>query len=210
VPPGLGEGLDGVLISHLHRDHLDRPSLRGLPHDVPVVVPSGGATLLPGRGRSVIEVVPGDVLELGGLRVRVTEALHDGGRTPVRPRGIPALGYVLEGSRRVYFAGDTDVFPGMADLAATGLDVALLPVWGWGPKLGAGHMTPEVAADALTLLRPRTAVPIHWGTLHPAWMRGAALGFLDAPGPEFARAVARRAPRVAVRVLMPGDALDLG
>ena len=46
-----------------------------------------------------------------------------------------ALGYVLEGSRRVYFAGDTDLHPSMADLAP-GLDVALLPIWGWGPSLG--------------------------------------------------------------------------
>jgi L-ascorbate metabolism protein UlaG (beta-lactamase superfamily) len=209
VPAGLTDGLDAVLISHLHRDHLDRPSLRHIPPEVPIVVPAGGATLLPGRERSVIEVVPGDELELGGVSVLVTEALHDGGRTPIRPRGIPALGYLLRGSRRVYFAGDTDVFPGMAGLAP-GLDVALLPVWGWGPKLGAGHMDPVRAAEALELLRPRVAVPIHWATLYPGWMRGGSLSFLDAPGPAFAAAAAERAPDVAVRIVAPGGSLALG
>src|SRR5262249_15506342 len=81
---------------------------------------------------------------------------HDGRRHPGGASG-PALGYVLRGSRSVYFAGDTDLFAGMAALAP--LDVALLPVAGWGKKLGPGHLDPQRAAAALALLRPRIAVP---------------------------------------------------
>ena len=46
-----------------------------------------------------------------------------------------AVGYVVRGSRSVYFAGDTDLFPAMAELAGS-VDIALLPVGGWGPGLG--------------------------------------------------------------------------
>ena len=47
------------------------------------------------------------------------------------------------------------------------LDLALLPVWGWGPNLGPGHLDPERAARAAAMLSPRVAVPIHWGTFFP-------------------------------------------
>ena len=78
-------------------------------------------------------------------------------------RSPPALGYVVSGSQQVYFAGDTDLFAGMSALAGA-LDVALLPVAGWGPKVDAGHLDPLRAAKSLPLLKPRIAVPIHWGT----------------------------------------------
>ena len=86
------------------------------------------------------------------------------------------------------------------------LDLALLPVWGWGPRLGPGHLDPERAARAAQLLRPRIAVPIHWGTFYP---RGRREGNrLTAPPREFAARVAELAPQVTVRVLQPGAALD--
>jgi L-ascorbate metabolism protein UlaG (beta-lactamase superfamily) len=103
----------------------------------------------------------------------------------------------------VYFAGDTDVHESMKDLGP--LDVALLPVWGWGPKLGEGHLNPRTAAEALVLLRPRIAVPIHWGTFFPVGLRGTRLA--DPPH-EFARHAAEVAPDVDVRILAPGEALD--
>src|SRR3972149_1333552 len=84
-----------------------------------------------------------------------------GDRRPARRRSPPrpppaSLGYLLEDAlRRVYFAGDTDLFPGMADLGE--LDVALLPIWGWGPRLGPGHLDPYRAAAALRLPPPRPA-----------------------------------------------------
>ena len=63
--------------------------------------------------------------------MRATHAEHRARRGPFGV-AAPSLGYVLEGSRSIYFAGDTDLFPGMATLAADHLDVALLPVAGWG------------------------------------------------------------------------------
>jgi L-ascorbate metabolism protein UlaG (beta-lactamase superfamily) len=116
----------------------------------------------------------------------------------------PALGYVVEGERRVYFAGDTDMYAEMADIEAP--DVALLPIWGWGPRLGPGHMNPRRAAEAAALLRARMAVPIHWGTLHPMGLRRL---MPNEPAVQFAAAAAELAPTTDVRVLQPGASLDL-
>jgi L-ascorbate metabolism protein UlaG (beta-lactamase superfamily) len=192
----------GVLLSHLHYDHLDLPSLRTFARDLPVVLPRGGAGLLRGFA-DVREIVPGDSVEIGRLRVDAVEAAHDGRRYPAGPRG-PALGYVLRGSRSIYFAGDTDLFTGMAAFAP--LDVALLPVAGWGKKLGPGHLDPHRAASALALLRPAVAVPIHWGT-YRVGPRGD--GGSTAPADAFARAAAELAPDVDVRLLAVGGALSL-
>jgi L-ascorbate metabolism protein UlaG (beta-lactamase superfamily) len=191
----------GVLLSHLHYDHLDVPSLKAFARGLPVVLPRGGAGLLRAFA-DVREVVPGERVELGGLRVDAVEAEHDGRRHPVGPRG-PALGYVLRGSRSVYFAGDTDLFAGMAALAP--LDVALLPVAGWGKKLGPGHLDPERAAAALALLQPGVAVPIHWGTYRTGRRRGDS----SAPADSFARAAAELAPNVRVEILPVGGTLAL-
>jgi L-ascorbate metabolism protein UlaG (beta-lactamase superfamily) len=207
---GLDTALRAVLISHLHHDHLDLASLRMLPADAMLVVPVGARAALGRRTRQpILELAPGETAELGGLRVRATAAAHDGGRTGRRGTSSPALGYVVEhGPAAVYFAGDTDLFPGMADIAPR-LDLALLPVWGWGPTLGPGHLDPERAAQALALLRPRLAVPIHWGTYRPVVGRGAPHPRSGAPEVRFLRAAAVCAPEVAVRIIAPGEPLAL-
>ena len=85
VPPAPDPGpLDGVLISHLHHDHLDRPSLRRVAGSgVAAVLPSGAARLLSGmRFGGVHEVRPGDALDVGGARIEVVPAWHDGRRLP--------------------------------------------------------------------------------------------------------------------------------
>ena len=56
----------------------------------------------------------------------------------------------------------------MSELAGS-IDLALLPVWGWGPTLGPGHLDPARAATAAALIAPRVAVPIHWGTFALRW-----------------------------------------
>jgi L-ascorbate metabolism protein UlaG (beta-lactamase superfamily) len=155
--PAEPEGVDAVLLSHLHRDHAHLPSLRRTAGGRLVLAPVSSAALLARAGAAeVIEMAAGDRARVGALEVRAVHAEHDGRRGPGSPPAS-ALGYVVSGSRRVYFAGDTDLFPAMADLAP-GLDVALLPIWGWGPTLGAGHLDPLRAAQALTMLRPRLAL----------------------------------------------------
>ena len=206
--PALEPGdLDAVLISHGHHDHLHFPSLKRLPHSVRVVAPRGLGPLIARHGfEHVLEVEAGDELDVAGLTVRATHAEHGSTRPGSSAQAVP-IGYALLGSRRVFFAGDTDLFPGMDGLVPE-LDVALLPIWGWGPTLGAGHLNPVRAAEALTLLRPRIAVPIHWGTLRPMHRRAGA-AFLRRPVDAFVAAAREQAPQVEVRVLEPGESFEL-
>ena len=139
-------GIDAVLLSHLHADHLDFRSLAKLPRSVPIVLPAGAGTFVRGRTlRKVVELAVGDETRLGEVTVRAVRAEHADRRYPFSRRVEP-IGYVVSGSSTVYFAGDTDLFPEMAALAP--LDVALVPIWGWGPTLPPGHLDPQPAAEA--------------------------------------------------------------
>jgi L-ascorbate metabolism protein UlaG (beta-lactamase superfamily) len=202
--------IDAVLVSHAHYDHLDLPSLELLGRSTRVVVPRGLGRLLARRGfEDVVEVEAGERVKFGGVTAEATPADHDGRRRPFGAQG-PALGYLLTGSHRIYFAGDTDLFDEMSSLA-DGLDVALLPIWGWGPKLGSRHLDPLRAARALTLLRPRIAVPIHWGTYHPLHLGlRRAPSYMREPADRFRELAAEAAPDVDVRILQPGESLELG
>ena len=203
VDPTAVQGVDVVLLSHIHHDHLDLPSLDRLDPDTQVLVPTGAGGLLRRRGfRFVQEVVAGDEVDVGALRVRVTHAEHASGFRMGTGRTQP-VGYVIAGSRSVYFAGDTDLFQEMSALGR--IDVALLPVAGWGPRLPAGHLDPVRAVEALALTEPHLAIPIHWGTYAP-WRppRGD-----DAPARAFAELAATIVPAVDVRVLRPGQSCPL-
>jgi L-ascorbate metabolism protein UlaG (beta-lactamase superfamily) len=110
----------------------------------------------------------------------------------------------------VYFAGDTSLFDGMAELTARPIDVALLPIWGWGPKIGAGHMDPAEAARAAALIRPAVAVPIHYGTYFPRGIGARRHRTFAEPPRRFVAETARLAPDVDVRVVAPGASMALG
>jgi L-ascorbate metabolism protein UlaG (beta-lactamase superfamily) len=210
APPAsdIAEDIDAVLISHLHHDHADLPSLRRLDRDVRAFVPPGGGRFLRRQGfTDVSELKAGDTAAVGEVRVRAVEARHAGGRRR-GARASAALGFRLAGAHRVYFAGDTDLFDGMARLGDR-LDLALLPVWGWGPRLGPGHLDPERAAQGAAALSPRIAIPIHWGTLFPVGLSRFAGDRLTEPPGEFARWAETLAPQVEVRVLAPGEATSL-
>jgi L-ascorbate metabolism protein UlaG (beta-lactamase superfamily) len=207
--PAVTEGIDAVLISHVHLDHLDVRSLRSVARGARVVAPQGAGRLLRRIGFAGIdEVLPGDRVTVGDATITALAAVHDGRR---RPLGAPAatLGYEVAGGQRVYFAGDTELFEGMRSFAGR-FDVALLPVWGWGPSLGPGHMDPLTAAQAVAIVRPHIAVPIHWGTFFPVGLEALRGSALVEPPRVFARHVAELAPEVEVRVLAPGDELALG
>lgn len=198
-----------VLLSHLHHDHAELGSL-GLVHDAPVLSGAANARWLRAHGVEGVAVgerswwrVPGTAVE-----VRLLPAVHAHRPMPHRPNA--AHGFLVRGGGRVvWFPGDTARYPEMADLPALAggaIDLALVPVGGWGPRLSGGHMDPVEAARACAAVGARTAVPVHWGTLHAPVSGQLPPGWMDEAGPAFAVAVRRLAPRCRPVVLRPGDA----
>jgi len=156
LPEGLPKA-DIVLISHEHGDHCSPEDVAEVQSSNTVVFASeGAASQLQGDVRIMH---PGDEAKIAGITVRAVPAYNvDKFRAPGRPfHPKEALhnGYLLEvGDGRLYFAGDTDFIPEMAEIVC---DVALLPV------SGTYVMTAEEAAQAATMIAPRVAVPMHYG-----------------------------------------------
>ncbi len=197
---------DVVLISHLHHDHADLASLRRLPVGTPVVAAPENLRWL--RRHRLAAVSPGPDQWLqpvpgSALRVRLTEADHHARPMPHRPNG--ATGHLVRSDSGVaWFAGDTALVASMSDLPAQAqgpVDVAFVPISGWGPRLSAGHLGPTEAAVACEMVAARCAVPVHWGTLHTPFGRDLPRGWMDRPAEQFEASVALRAP--GCRVVIP-------
>ena len=153
---------------------------------------------------AIEEVKAGDRITIRGTEIHVVPAWHDGRRRPgPRALELETLGFVVDG---VWFAGDTDLNESMRALHGE-VDVALIPIWGWGPSLGPGHLDPEGAAKAIALVEPRIAIPIHWGTFLPIGYRGQEI--LKRPPLDFARHVAELAPSTRVVTLSLGESLTI-
>jgi L-ascorbate metabolism protein UlaG (beta-lactamase superfamily) len=178
-------------------------TLRALRRSGPVIAPFGSRAWLTARGVSwVVELRAGEEARIGDVHIIATPASHDRRRRPFGPSADP-VGYLVRGSKTIYFAGDTDMFLEMAELRGS-VDVALLPIWGWGPSVGPGHLDPEGAAAAAAVIAPTIAIPIHWGTL--ALPRPARrLADPRRPVRDFIAFAKRYAPSVEVRLLTPGD-----
>jgi L-ascorbate metabolism protein UlaG (beta-lactamase superfamily) len=204
---------DVVLISHLHHDHAELGSLELL-GSVPMLTAPANAHWLRrhgvpgGTGLSEGEwwTAPG-----GAVRVTVVPAVHGDRPMPHRPNAASGFA-VLAGGLRVWYAGDTGPHPGMAripDVLGGPVDLALVPVGGWGPRLSGGHLDPAQAARACALVGARYAVPVHWGTLHAPVSRRLPPGWMDRAGPAFAHAARHEAPGCQVLLLAPGEAAEL-
>ncbi len=196
-------------ISHLHSDHFDVGSLRSLP-GVPLIVPHGAGAFVRrtlGHRRVCHELSPGAEITVGDLRVRAVPANHTDLRHPWSRHRATAVGYVIEGQQSVWFAGDTDLFAGMTDLGQ--LDLALLPVGGWGPSLGPGHLDPARAAEAVRRCAATSAVPVHYGTLWPFGLDAVRPELFHEPGRRFAEHAKSVSPNTIVHVLNHGESLTV-
>ena len=203
--------VDTVLLSHAHLDHLHLPSLRRIHPSARFVTPVGTGRLLLAAGfGDVTEVRVGDRVELDGPSVtaEVVPAAHKHGRGPHSRVTAPPVGYVVNGEgRRVYFPGDTDLFDDMTLL--TDIDLALLPIWGWGSSLGTGHLDPTRAATATGLIRPGIVVPIHWGTYAPEDGRRHLPSWFDSPPELFETALADAGLSNHLHLLHPGESVSV-
>jgi L-ascorbate metabolism protein UlaG (beta-lactamase superfamily) len=209
VPPSNAAIADIILISHLHADHTHLPSLRLIPAPSVLIAPTGSRRLLEpitARGLKLREVEPGDAVEFGGLRIRVLAADHDGRRHPGSPHRGPALGFLVEGSLRCWYPGDTG--PHLAFEEVGYVDIALVPVGGWGPTLGQSHLDAQQAAQTVRRIHPDHAVPVHWGTWWPIGLPQQA-DLIDLPAVAFTQHVTRLSPTTRVHLMRHGQSVEL-
>jgi L-ascorbate metabolism protein UlaG (beta-lactamase superfamily) len=204
-----------VMVSHLHADHCHLPSLRLFPRAATLVVPPGAERLVGRLGFDrVVVAEPGSrlVVECAErLEVEVLAASHDGRRLPLPGQAGEAVGFRLSvDGRSVWFPGDTGLRDDMAEVAP--VDLALVPVGGWGPTLGRHHMDPEQAARAVARVGADWAAPVHWGTFWPTGLarvdRRRHRHLFVTPGERFAAAV-EDVPGTRPVVAVPGERVRL-
>jgi L-ascorbate metabolism protein UlaG (beta-lactamase superfamily) len=155
---------DLVCVTHEHSDHLSPQDLaKVVTQQTTVVTIAACADAVKGlRPKSVRVVRPGDRIELDGIVVEAVPAYNTNkfrspGK-PFHPQADGKVGFVLTiGGIRIYHAGDTDDIPEMASLKD--VDVALLPV------SGTYVMTSAEAIRACDTIRPKLAIPMHYGSI---------------------------------------------
>jgi len=156
---------DFVLCSHAHEDHIgDALGLARL-HRATIVAPYELAGYFAAQGAATLDLMPGGGADLPWGRIQMTPAVHSSAlelpNGENRSMGV-ASGYLIRAAgRSLYHAGDTALFGDMALIGRGGLDVALVPI---GDRYTMG---PADAVEALNLLRPRLAVPMHYNTFEP-------------------------------------------
>jgi len=160
---------DIIFITHEHRDHLDPDALKHIQtNQTTIILTSNCAQQLEGG----IVMKNGDIITMHGIQVEAVPAYNlihkrENGQ-PFHPQG-QGNGYILTfGDIRVYIAGDTENIPEMADLH--NIDIAFLPM-----NLPY-TMTPEMAADAATMFRPKIVYPYHYGNTDTSQLAGLLAG----------------------------------
>ncbi|SHN30665.1 MBL fold metallo-hydrolase [Actinacidiphila paucisporea] len=179
VPLGSLTGLDVVVISHDHYDHLDMPSILELVRsDVVFAVPLGVGAHLEHWGvpaARLHELDWNESTEIAGLHLTATPARHFCGRgLRGRQQTLWASWAVTDGTHRIFHSGDTGYFPGFADIGAEHgpFDATMIQVGAYSEFWPDIHMTPAEGMRAHTDLSGGTPrgvmLPIHWGTFNLA------------------------------------------
>jgi L-ascorbate metabolism protein UlaG (beta-lactamase superfamily) len=162
--------LTALLVTHNHYDHLDEPSVRARPRELPVFTAAGLGRWFRRLGfANVTEMRWWEAASVGPLSISYVPARH-WSRRRVGDTNRSAWGgfVVVGGGTTLYHAGDTGWFSGFEAIAQRfpAIDMALLPIGAYAPAwfMEPHHMNPEQAIEALVVLKARAMVPMHWGT----------------------------------------------
>jgi L-ascorbate metabolism protein UlaG (beta-lactamase superfamily) len=168
--------IDAVLISHDHYDHLDLPTIQAMRGwTAPFIVPLGVGAHLAGWGipeARIIELDWWDQHPVGPVTVVATPARHASGRTGVDKDSTLWAGFAVVGSkRRVFYSGDSGLFPGLTDIGARlgPFDLTLMDAGQYDPAWPDWHMGPEQTVRAHQMVRGEVLVPVHWGLFQLAY-----------------------------------------
>jgi L-ascorbate metabolism protein UlaG (beta-lactamase superfamily) len=156
---------DYVLISHEHFDHCNSDDLKKVvTADTKIVAAKqcrDELSKVSPKGE-VSYVKPGDTVKLGSFEVKAVPAYNvnkfrEPGK-PFHPKSDEKVGYVIKtkGGVTIYHSGDTDSIPEMTDLRP---EIALIPV------SGTYVMTVDEALEATSRIKPKVAIPMHWGAI---------------------------------------------
>jgi L-ascorbate metabolism protein UlaG (beta-lactamase superfamily) len=177
-PLALGDlpPIDAVVISHDHYDHLDEDTIAAM-KDWPTVfvVPLGVGAHLASWGIPEARIVELDWwgrTRVGALEIVCTPARHASGRMVIDDDAKLWAGYALVGAtHRVYYSGDTGLFPALRDIGARlgPFDLTMIEVGQYGQAWPDWHLGPEQAVRAHQMVRGRVMLPVHWGAFALAY-----------------------------------------
>jgi L-ascorbate metabolism protein UlaG (beta-lactamase superfamily) len=174
VPPGVPLAelppVDVVLVTHDHRDHMDKPTLKQLGDGPTYVCGLGNGPRLAKLGdRKVVELDWWQTHELGELAITLVPARHWSMREPWNRNDTLWGGFVVRGpAGTVYHAGDTAWGDHFAEIGRRvgPIDWAMLPIGGYAPRwfMEPQHIGPAEAGQAFEALGAKHLLAMHWGT----------------------------------------------
>ncbi|MFK7824440.1 MAG: MBL fold metallo-hydrolase [Oligoflexales bacterium] len=160
--------IDFVLISHNHYDHLDIETLKSLDqvHAPEFLVGLGNKALLENEGiKKIVEMDWWDFHKNNSLKIHFTPVQHWSARGIFDRRTTLWGGFIIEGSKKIFFAGDTGygkVFKQLYDDYGP-MDVGLIPIGAYEPRgfMKNAHINPEEAVKIFLDLKIKYGFGIH-------------------------------------------------
>ncbi len=197
--------IDAIVISHEHYDHFDKATLKNFDKNIPIIVSKGLKNKVENLGfKDIREIEWWESAKINSVKITAV---------PVKHFLSHASSYVIEGTKTVYFAGDTGLNGYFEEIGKKfKIDAALLPMGAYRPHLSfipgfsesmrRVHMNPEDIPVAQDQLKAKVVVPIHWGvfkiTAEP----------IEEPREKMEQIINRQNLDSKIKILEPGETFN--